>query len=436
MTKYLLALGSAGMCFCVVLLGFWRIRTLDYSEGPLELSIKVDALVSAWAAQNIPMRQRAAVLVISDADDSDVLAVAEEPWWLDRLSVWLRRGYGPRPRAVNVDSKFVKAYSGDANTIAWTHEGRTTASQRQMVREIMRAIVKAHDAGAEIDVVTQGASVESVLIALKNLEGQARGGAQVGVNKLVSVGASQAALRGFERPANLFEWATLWRDRSRNTTIQFFGAGQNATTYQAEELYPSWTGSAIDAAAAAKELAAPGLIMERTLSRRAQAVQARAALIAKSRDEFPKANSPLLAPSGVPVQDSLSMIKAGQPSLPQASAPAASQARSDSACNTFSYECDAVCPGKCTERSEGAALCICPANPKECRQEFSTQAECAYACTGRCVPNALGRLKCECPADPTACSQTNLSQDDCGYSCPGSCAPNASGIDFECRCGG
>ncbi|MBI3552552.1 MAG: hypothetical protein HY077_08530 [Elusimicrobia bacterium] len=390
MLKHLaLPVGMVAMVLAVMLFGFWRVASVENSDAALELSAKVEALAADWAAKNLPMQTRTVVLVISDgAVDADVLSLGADPTTWDRLKVWLGRAYGPRRRAGSVDSRFVKAYSADANTIAWTHEGYATASQKQMTRDITRAILKAHDAGAELDIVAQGLAAAPVLMAIKGVEGQVRGGERVGVNKLVAIGMSRdelakidpAFFTGFGRPSNLLEWSNVWQDPARKTTIEFFGGSQNGTVYAAEDLYPGWTGATADAAGAARELAAPGAVMERILGQRAQAAQARIASAAKPAESAPSPQT----------QDSLSMIGGGSGySVGTKVSEESPRIRSPGAECMNMYEskgaCAPVCPESCRPYGlmPGKWMCLCRGKASS-GLSFDKPDDCRYACAVNC----------------------------------------------------
>ena len=59
-----------------------------------------------------------------------------------------------------------KAFADKSDAVVWTHEGFSINDER-MTREIAKAVIKAHDAGAELNVVAQGRSAAPVLKALK-----------------------------------------------------------------------------------------------------------------------------------------------------------------------------------------------------------------------------------------------------------------------------
>ena len=320
--KYLLSIGSAGLLCCLALFIFWQAHVQGISTGSGALSAQLDELAAAWTAKNTPVNDRMVVLVISDAESADdPLALAKEPSVLDRMKGWFRRTVLGKTRAAE-DSRFARAFAGDAATILWTQASFPTAEEEDMVRGIKAAIVKAHDAGAELDIVTQGLSAGPVLKAVKSLEGTTRGGEKVGVNKLVTVGMNWPTLNRidpffkFGRPENLLEWAAIWTTNSlpKKSEIAIFSAGANDALYAAEELYPAWSAKTEDVARVIKSLINSPAAMRRQLALRAPAPKTATWKNHQgfySQQPVSAAGAPAAPASPTPAQDSLAMITGG-----------------------------------------------------------------------------------------------------------------------------
>ncbi|MFI5350593.1 MAG: hypothetical protein ACHQ2Z_13685 [Elusimicrobiota bacterium] len=328
--RYLLSFALSGMLGCLALLGFWQVHVQGIFDGPGALPGKIDELAAAWTAKNVPLSDRVITLVISDAESAgSLMDLPEAPSGRDRLEAWVRRAYLGRSRAAAEDSAFARAFARDSATIMWTRARYPSAQEENMTREIMAAIVKAHDAGAELDIVTQGLSAGPVLKALKRLEGTTRGGEKVGVNKLVTVGMNSTMLKRidpffrFGRPDDLREWSAVWKMDGDPpwTEIGVIDANAEYERYAAEQLYPAWGAKMEDLPPMVQELFRTAAPMRTQFDRRAPVAQAPA------RKQASAAGSAAAAAPAAPPRDSLAMIAVGggqsMPEIPRASTPAA-----------------------------------------------------------------------------------------------------------------
>jgi len=329
--KYVLSAGVAAFLVLGSLMAFWRVHGLEARELGV-LTGGVDALSSRWQADRVPALGRVVSLIISDADSgADPFVPAAEPGSLDLTRAWFSRSIvGGGPVAVS-PTPFAAAFMVDPNVVAWTHAGFSAVSEEAMLREVMKAMVKAHDAGAEVDIVAQGASAGPVLAALKRLQGVERGGVKVGASKVLVVGQDPLRLRriadiasyDFTQPGNVIELANIWSPGGLGgARVWAHGAGMKGVEFNAVELWPlrDFSGAGFEQRLfIVRELmmTAPG--MEKTLGRladaaeqrrktsaaaySAQAEAAKTAVTVKSHDGFYRQK----AAGG----DSLSMVKGG-----------------------------------------------------------------------------------------------------------------------------
>ncbi|MCX5797563.1 MAG: hypothetical protein NTY77_18900 [Elusimicrobia bacterium] len=248
--KYYFSMGLTGLCLIVALLGFWRVHVARTVVETGVLSGKVDALVAAWNSKGVAETNRAVDIIISDAASGpDVFALIGEPSSWERFGDWIQRAFFRTRMASREDSQLVKSCSDDLSAVTWTHEGFATVSEKEMTEEVMRAVVKAHDAGAEINIVAQGVSAPPVLTALKKLEGTERAGVKVGANKVVLVGWNQPRLKripalaayDFTQLGNIIELANIWVPKEefvKTTKMQIFSRNGASAEYDVEKLWP------------------------------------------------------------------------------------------------------------------------------------------------------------------------------------------------------
>ena len=317
------------MVFCIALAMFWQTHMVGISTGPGSMDAQLDGLSAVWTAQNVPMSERLVTLVLSDAESSgEPLALARLPAAPARLMGWLRRTFLGDARAAS-DSGFAGHFSGDQSTVLWTQASFPSAEGEAMTRDIRAAIIKAHDAGAELDIVAQGFSAGPALKAVQSLDGTTRGGVKVGVNKLVTVGMNWPALNDadpyfkFGRPDNLREWAAIWTTNSDpvKSEIALFSAGENDAVYPAEELYPSWSPRMEDVAVVIKALIHDRASMHEQLARRTpDSLKPPPKLLTwKNHEGFSTKKEAPAAPASAPRSpDSLAMVTGGSGMAPSA----------------------------------------------------------------------------------------------------------------------
>lgn len=256
----MLSAGIAGFLLIISLLTFWRAHGLEARELGV-LTGGVDALTAGWQAKGVPEAERVVNIIISDAEpEMGPFVTPADPGLLDRAIAWFRRSiWGGKPQA-QTPTAFARAVADETSAVVWTHEGFSTVSEEAMSREVMKAVVKAHDMGAEINIVTQGVSVGPVLAGLKRLEGVERGGVKVGVNKVLIVGIDPPRLKripsiasyDFTRLGNVIELANIWSpDGSGGARLRVYGAKMKGEEYEVANLWPV--------------LNAPGVGLERLL---------------------------------------------------------------------------------------------------------------------------------------------------------------------------
>ena len=180
-------------------------------------SAQADAVVARWKAHNVPMNKRALTVVVYDRsstgtpvdppDDAEALAKRSP---IERLM------FGPPPDPATTD--FIDTMRKEPGVVLVRYDPRS-GDREKTVQAVKEAVVKAHDAGAEINVVTQGAAVVPAVTAIAQLEGTTRQGVPVGVNKLVALGIERPRLKLISpffqndpRPRNVLEWANFYRE--------------------------------------------------------------------------------------------------------------------------------------------------------------------------------------------------------------------------------
>lgn len=229
---------------------FWRAHVLSSRDIDI-LTGQVDSLAADWDAKKVPAGKRVVNFIISDSDSGeDPFVEAPDLGQWQRAAAWLGNSVVGGNPVENHLTVFAESFQGDASNLVWVHKGFSTVNEKAMAREVSRAIVKAHDAEAEINFVTQGRSVGPVLKALKGLEGTQRKGVKVGANKVVVVGTSWPKLKripsiasyDFSRPGNILELANVWAPSHtpgpRKTVILLHTPKYNGTEFPAERLWP------------------------------------------------------------------------------------------------------------------------------------------------------------------------------------------------------
>lgn len=235
-----ISIGLAGLLSFIALLGFWRVHGLSQRDLDV-LTPEVDKLARGWEAKRVPSRFRVINFIISDADSGpDPFVEPEEPGLWNRAMAWFGRSIVGGNPAAEEPTAFAKSFADDPTAVVWTHEGFSTVSEEAMTREIAKAIIRAHDAGAEVNIVAQGGSAAPVLLAMKSLEGTERGGVKVGANKIVLVGMTWARLKripslkayDFSNLGNVIELANIWIPQDlfvESVTMQLRSRTRNGT---------------------------------------------------------------------------------------------------------------------------------------------------------------------------------------------------------------
>ncbi|MDO8804585.1 MAG: hypothetical protein Q7R35_09135 [Elusimicrobiota bacterium] len=269
--RHLLFIGGVAALCVVAGLGFWAANKSKAALEPGVLTAQVNTLAAGWEAKNVPAAGRVVNIIISDADtaaladklsesdssgaaglptvlDGETLAYADKPPVWKRILVWFKRTFLRKTMSAGEDSLLVKSLGNLPNTLAWTHKGFETASEEEMARELMKAIIKANDAGAEVNIITRGPAAAPALKAIKRLEGAALKGKSITVNKLLALDMNKTTLQKidpvyfdkFKRPGNLNEWVNVWSPPSppSRTTIELFSQNRNGVRFYADEIFP------------------------------------------------------------------------------------------------------------------------------------------------------------------------------------------------------
>lgn len=247
------------------------------------LGVQVDGLVALWESKGVPEKDRVLDIVISDADSGPAV-FAFNPGVLsalDQPAAWFNRTFLRTSLSAQEDTPFAKAFADDPAAVTWTHEGFATVSEDEMIEEIMKAVMKAHETGAGVNVVAQGVSAGPVLKALRRLEGT-----KVGANKVVLVGWNRQRLKlipsiadyDFSQPGNVTELVSIWRSKEtfdQTTEVQLLGGDRDGAEYDADKLWPRFSqdSPAADLAWLVKTLVRPESAMARIIAQQEQALR-------------------------------------------------------------------------------------------------------------------------------------------------------------------
>ncbi|MBI4677871.1 MAG: group II intron reverse transcriptase domain-containing protein [Elusimicrobia bacterium] len=221
MLRHGVPITMAGLLAVIAVMGFWRVHVLSGRDIGV-LTGQVDDKVADWEARRVPASQRAITFVLSDArSGQDPFVEPPDPTQWQRTMEWLGHSvFAGKPAETSL-TVFAESFQGEQSAVTWVHDGFSKVSEEGMEKEISKAIVKAHDAGAEINIAAQDASGVTVLKALKKLEGVERGGVKVGANKVILAGTSWPKLKtipslsayDFSKPGNIIELANIWVPR-------------------------------------------------------------------------------------------------------------------------------------------------------------------------------------------------------------------------------
>ncbi|HAH05301.1 MAG TPA: hypothetical protein DCM05_02070 [Elusimicrobia bacterium] len=193
----------------------------------------IDSVLKAWEAEKSPGKKKVTFVLGDARQGRDPLSAPKEPTGLERMGAKARRllgmGSAARPGGLS------KALLAEPDTVFTSYDGLFDKGEEKFIRSLANDILKAHQAGAEIDIVAQGEAAPAVLKAIKMLEGgEDKPG--VPIRSLVTTGMDEKRLRRQDpeffsevaRPPNLREWTNLWAERSAG------GAGLAVTWYSGE----------------------------------------------------------------------------------------------------------------------------------------------------------------------------------------------------------
>ena len=263
--------GCGVIALCLIIAGVMLARKSKAALFPGVLVEQVDRLTAGWAANNTPETDRVVDLIISDAqeeaaqerpaetsgayssEDLEVLASGVKPSATAKLGTWFRRTFFRRTMKAPEDTAFVEALANKPGAVVWTHKGEETASEDEMTREFMRAILKADDAGAVVNIVTQGRAAAAAFRAIKLLQKAKRpDGHMPTVAKVVAVNMNRPTLKrinsglfsNFSKPENLREIVYIWNPPAepKRTMIEAHTPKYNGVRWDGGELLPMMGG--------------------------------------------------------------------------------------------------------------------------------------------------------------------------------------------------
>lgn len=263
----MLAIGGLIFICIIVIPGFWLARRSRAALEPGILSAQVDKLASRWNADNAPSSDRVVNLIVSDAEgaaaaanrpaektsaysseDLEVLASAQKPPFMARVAAWFRRTFFRRSMKAPENTAFTESLADKPGAVVWTHKGEESASEEEMTREFMRAILKADASGAEINIITDGPAAVAALKTVKILKGVKRPDGRIpAVSKVIAVNMNPATLErmspdsfdNYSKPDNLRELVFIWNPpaASKKTTIELFSSKNDRKRFDGAELF-------------------------------------------------------------------------------------------------------------------------------------------------------------------------------------------------------
>ncbi|PIS47111.1 MAG: hypothetical protein COT17_05185 [Elusimicrobia bacterium CG08_land_8_20_14_0_20_51_18] len=236
---------GAGILLLVLVFSFialWLSRGAKACLEPGVLGSQMNKVVKFWADSNIDQGNRTVDVIISDAlnageaeakkeqaegevsdPDAEILPAANKPSFFQVM----QRTFFRETASAEGDTDFIKAFNNRPNIITWTHKGRISVSEKEMAAEITKVILRAGEAGADINIVTQGFAAAPALKAIDALKTANRNGRVPVVNKLVALDMNRPTLERinpafspkFQRPDNLKEWVNMWRNPSAGNMV-------------------------------------------------------------------------------------------------------------------------------------------------------------------------------------------------------------------------
>lgn len=248
--RYTVLIVPTFLLVCVSLLG-WRVQRLS-SRDLAVLTGQMDSLASDWEAKKVPLSSRVVTILLSDASaaaDPFLLAPEEDEGVLETAGSWINRNLIGASSRVLMPTELGRAFANSTALVVWTHQGYSAVSEEAISRELEKALLKAHDAGAEINIVAQGVDAAAVLTALKRLEGVKRGGVAVGANRVLLLGMDAPRLKlipsiaayDFSKSGNVLELASVWVPRDayvRTVKMQAFNGKRGGEIITMEQVWP------------------------------------------------------------------------------------------------------------------------------------------------------------------------------------------------------
>ncbi|MBU2574653.1 MAG: DUF1566 domain-containing protein [Elusimicrobia bacterium] len=269
--RQILSIGGITACIIAVL-GFWLAHKSKAALEPGILTAQITTLAAGWESQNMPASGRVVNIIINDAQtgfpadkpdkkdsggkasgsqtllESETLPLADKPPVLKSALVWFKRTFLRKTISAGANNSLAESLGNIPNAVTWTHKGFETASEEEMALELTKAVIKAADAGAEVNIITQGVSAAPALQAVRKLKGADRKGGIIAVGKLLALDMNKPTLQKinpahfgkFSRPGNLKELVNIWRSPSppHRMMIELFSQNHNGTWFHAAELFP------------------------------------------------------------------------------------------------------------------------------------------------------------------------------------------------------
>ncbi len=193
------------------------------------ISSQVEQLIAQWEMNQVSESGRFVTLILTDS------SLSEDPFlaptgpmsleFFDKLMSLSGKGTG----TTVPQTEFDKTLAGAPNAILWSFPGFSRPDEKSVVKDLMKSLVLVHDAKAPLNIVSQGDINSAVIKAIRNMEGTTRDGEQIGVNKLILLGAAKARLRSFSPtyfkkfryPNNAWEILRAFTDTRPPPAVQF-----------------------------------------------------------------------------------------------------------------------------------------------------------------------------------------------------------------------
>lgn len=265
--RHIMAIGTVGV-LCVLLGGGFLLarRSGAVLDGGVLLP-QINRLVAGWEAQNVPESGRLVTIMMNDsklsslvdklskktskaesAVEAEELPVGGLPSGFGKLTSWFGKTFFRGSLSAGDGAAFAGSFQA-SNPVVWEHSGFDDADEEEMARELMKSIIRANEAGAEVNIVTRGIAAAAALKAVTRLEKLAVKGRPVTVNKMIALNMNRPTLKRldssffskFSRPPNLNSLANIWRSPSPPSPrkIELYSPNQNGDWVPLDKLLPA-----------------------------------------------------------------------------------------------------------------------------------------------------------------------------------------------------